>query len=375
MCKKKIYRITSKLVELLPCTASKVVEWRLRNWRTQEQRQEFVILAGVALVGISFLVLSIESLPNLETRWSLPDSTCPWIAMMIFFFGVGTGYRAYSMISSWLGGHWLGWCLSGKQRKFEILAQGLWKVDVSIGKILLSLIALLQLVDFHVNDILVVAEVFFVGYALSFCISHAAGVSIVFFRKHRWMKIIPGIALIQISNPYFLSLLLIFELIMVSIMSFLSIQTGHRGMLVMVALIAVVGFVFIHSFMSPGAAVLRSFLGWTGLSIWRGLWRLMIIPICIALLLSCPIIISVLILQEWTWVGMGVAGIVIAGYTTLIWIVQDLVNVGQRRGGAFMLLHLAIPSLSLFLIGPVCVLVICAHLGWLIWRANFLWKS
>jgi len=361
-----------------PCTTAAWIAWYLRSWHTPRQRIETISLTGIVLAGAFILIWLVDLSYPAKTRWLLPEKARFSLGILAFIGGMGAGYRIYRRISTWLDGHWLAWCLSTRKKTCEIFLHGFWNAGVSIAKLLLLSVGLWYFFELHVFDILAAAGIFSAGYALSFFTLHFhRGGRILFSENNKAIskKRLPCAVLMQMPRPRFLFSVLMLAVLAVSMVCVISIQTQHPGALVVATAIAAVGFIVIQSLMVPGAAVLRDFLGWTGISAWRGARRLMAIPVVIALLLACPVMLSAWMLQTWGWAVIGMIGVASAGYAALIWIVHDLIRSHHRRSNALiMLLQLAIPPLTLVLVGPAGMLVICMHLGWLMWRMVQLWK-
>jgi len=242
---------------------------------------------------------------------------------------------------------------------------------------MLMAVALWQLIAIDVRHVLIAVELFLSGFAVVFFI--AGGCPMPDFsrssRHAELTRIIPSAAFIQISNPRSVLSCGALAFALVSIISAYAVKVENPGALALSVLIAVIGFALIMKFMTPGATALHGFLVWTGIPVWKAVNRLIFTPICFAALLICPIAICALMLRDWGWVLASLVSVMAAGYFTLIWIVHDLVKINHGSSPVFILLHMTVPVIFWFSVGPMTILAMCMHIGWLCWHADRLWNT
>jgi len=242
---------------------------------------------------------------------------------------------------------------------------------------MLMAVALWQLIEIKVHHMLIAVELFLSGFVVVFFIAGSGRIQDVSrpFRHAELTRIVPSAAFIQISNPRSVLSCGALAFVLVSIISACAVKVENPGALALSVLIAVIGFALLMKLMTPGATALHGLLVWTGIPVWKAVNRLMFTPIFFAALLICPVTICALMLRDWGWVLASLVSLMVAGYFTLIWIVHDLVKINHDSSPVFVLLHMMVPVIFWFSIGPMTILAICMHIGWLCWHADRLWNT
>jgi len=353
--------------------------WYSRYWRAWTQRVETLAWAGIVLAGLVFLIWMAAPYHASRLRFSIPGGMRPWAGGIWLLAGLWSGYRARRAIAIWLQGHWLAWCLSTGQKRCETLVRGIWRMQVGIGKVITLGLVLSLWIDIRAYDVLVLAELFSGGFMLAFAIASCTQIPVLWrpFHTQALARMLPSVVFVQMEKPQWAMACCLLIWLAVSAFAVCAVQFGSSGILIFPALIAGGGFIFLQSLMTPGAAALHGLLAWTGISIYRVIGQLMLLPVGIAGVLISPIILAALLLDNGSWMVAGMVGVLLAAYATFVSIVHAPVALKYDRGSAyvFVLLNLGVPVLAWWLLEPFAIPVVCMHLGWLLRRANILWRN
>ncbi|XUP37179.1 hypothetical protein WAE31_05395 (plasmid) [Xanthomonas axonopodis pv. vasculorum] len=160
----------------------------------------------------------------------------------------------------------------------------------------------------------------------------------------------------------------------ISIVAVWAVRIEHPGMLGMAVAISAIAFIFFQTLLVAGATELHRLLAWTGVAPWRAVSRLLWFPVAIAAGMAAPIAIAAVVLHQPIWILVVLVGLVIACYVGVIWVVSDLVGMGGGRRSIFRMVNTIFPLVAL-VAGPIAVLILPLHLGWLIRRGHHAWME
>jgi len=250
-------------------------------------------------------------------------------------------------------------------------------MQIGIVKIITLGLALSLWIDIHVYDVLVLVELFSGGFILAFMVAFCVQTPVLWrpFHTQALARMFPSVVFVQMANPKWVMACCLLIWLAISAFAIYAVQLGSSGILIFPALIAGAGFILLQRLMTPGAAALHGLLAWTGVSIYRVIGQLMLVPVGIAGVLILPIMLAALVLDDGVWVLAGMIGVLLAAYAAFASIVHDPAGLKYDRSDVFVLLNLGVPVLAWWLLEPFVILIMCIHLGWLLRRANILWGN
>ncbi|PPV07663.1 hypothetical protein XBLMG947_1542 [Xanthomonas bromi] len=366
-----------RLATVLPCTAAGVVVWYSRWWRLREYRIEAIANAAM-LLGIILALVWVSSLPmhTVQPHVLSAGGKLGLVGGMLLSGGV-SGWRSSRRTSFYLHGHWLAWCMQHRHYSNERKLRCLW--GGLRGAVSMACIGVVASHWFVISGLAVATAVavFFTGFVFAFfanrerlnvSISTSAG------SGRGFVRIMPAAPMLQMPRPRTVGFFFIVAMLAISIAAVCAVRIEHPGMLGMAVAISAIAFIFLQTLLVAGATELHRLLAWTGVAPWRAVSRLLWFPVAIAAGMAAPIAIAAVVLHQPIWILVVLVGLVIACYVGVIWVVSDLVGMGGGRRSIFRMVNTIFPLVAL-VAGPIAVLILPLHLGWLIRRGHHAWME
>jgi len=370
-----------RLAVWLPCTTAEVAVWYSRVWRGQEQRVQTLVWGVLIVAAGGALVWLTPPASSQSVRWTVSGGAQAWLGGLALLIGAWSGDALRRNVAARLDRHWLVWCLGQRQRRNETIVCGLWRGGVATLKLLLPCVLAMRWVALSAHDLLMLAALLFGGFMLAFALPHlrsrhASTLATPVPHARPSALSLPAIICLQAARPWGWLACAGVALLAVSMMAVMAVQTGAVYPLTAASVMASAGFMFMQTFLNPGAASLSGLLAWTGASLWWCLARVLALPAGLALILALPITIAALVLGRPLWAVAAALGVLAAAWYLLVRALGDLARMRRGRNEAFVFIHTLIPVALLMSLGPEeSIALIGLHLGWLFWRGQRLWNA